>query len=60
MKLMIIRIIGIVFVKGFENKIKSEPIPITQNQISQHPIIKSSDIKVSSSYMKIKKNKYSY
>jgi hypothetical protein len=60
MKLMIIRIIGIVFVKGFENKIKSEPIPITQNQISQNPIIKSSDIKVSSSYMKIKKNKYSY
>jgi len=57
---MIIRIIGIVFVKGFENKIKSEPIPITQNQISQNPIIKSSDIKVSCSYMKIKKNKYSY
>jgi len=55
MKLIIIRIVGIVFVKGFENKIKSEPIPI-----SQHPIIKSSDIKVSSSYMKIKKNKYSY
>ena len=60
MKLMIIRIIGIVFVKGVENKTKSEPIPITQNQISQNSIIKSSDIKVSSSYMKIKKNKYSY
>lgn len=55
MKLMIIRIVGIIFVKRFENKTKSEPIPISQNSI-----IKSSDIKVSGSYMKIKKNKYSY
>jgi hypothetical protein len=52
MTLMIISIIGIVFVgKGFENKNKSEPIPITQNPvqiIKSNPIqiIKSNDIQI--------------
>ena len=65
---MNINIIGTVFIKGFETN-KSEPIPIIKNDSNNKtkpiPIIKNinnenNEMKVSSSFMKIKTNKYSY